>query len=482
MRNGFLGSIAALVSGAGLALGQSPAPPGPELLPSAVAPPAATGAFPPGYPVAPAGVPLAALPTDDEPPAPSADAKAGATSRWEHFQHALFGANEAKELPRASKGGAAAAIIPSPDEVKIAYRAWARAEYLLWYFNPGVATPPLATTGPASSFGIRGQNGVATVLGGSQTQYDDLNGTRLSAGVWLDEDAHMGVEASWFMLYQNTVSRTLSSDPTGAPLLARPVFDAVTQQNGVQLVAFPGALTGQVRSSASSELWGVNVDFIGSEWRGKHVWADLIVGMRYLDLEEALTVSSSATVLGNGTAAFLGNRLGTGNTVGIVDNFKTRNQFYGGEVGLRAEACLGRFFVNALGKLSIGNNHEVVMIDGGSTLAGPAGNVAVPGGLLAVSTNSRIHSRDEFTLIPEFNVKVGAYINCHFNVFVGYNYMYWSDVVRPGNQPSLVINPTVVPSNLAFGANIAGPALPAAIIKRTDFWAQGLNVGMEFRY
>jgi hypothetical protein len=211
--------------------------------------------------------------------------------------------------------------------------------------------------------------------------------------------------------------------------------------------------------------------------------ARLIAGFRYLDLEEELTVDSTATVLPLGTAAFLGQRLGPGNTVSVNDRFQTRNQFFGGTIGLRSEFCCNRFFLNLQGKLSIGNNHEVVIIEGASSLATPAGGTAtVPGGLLAVGSNSRVNSRDEFTLIPELTVKVGAYLCRNVNLFVGYNYMYWSDVARPGNQPSLIINPSQVPTNLAFGTNIGGPKAPAAIINRSDFWAQGVNFGLEVRY
>lgn len=485
MRNGFLGSIAALVSGAGLALAQSPPPTGPDVLPPVVVP--ATGAA--HGAAAPVTIPLEALPTA-EVPGPIVSEEPGEPGHEPRRRHKLFGKHEgvreaadSPDLPRSAKGGSAQNIIPSEHEVRVAYRFWARGEYLLWWINDGVAPPPLVTTGPPASFGILGQPGVRTLLGGQDIDYGEFHGARATAGLWFDEDAHLGVEVTWMMLFENSQQTNFASNAAGSPVLARPAIDAVTRTSGVQLVSFPGALTGRVGSSTSSELSGVEVNFIGSEWRGKHAWVDLIAGFRYLNLEEELTIDSTATVLPLGTAAFLGQRLGPGNTVSVSDRFQTRNQFFGGTIGLRSEFCYHRFFLNMQGKLSIGNNHEVVIIEGSSSLATPAGGSAtVPGGLLAVGSNSRVNSRDEFTLIPELSVNVGAYLCRNIKLFVGYNYMYWSDVVRPGNQPSLIINPSQVPTNLAFGLNVGGPKAPAAIINRSDFWAQGVNFGVEFRY
>ena len=90
-------------------------------------------------------------------------------------------------------------------------------------------------------------------------------------------------------------------------------------------------------------------------------------------------------------------------------------------------------------------------------------------------------SRDEFTFIPEAGAKVGFHLTNHVSLFVGYTFIYWFDVARPGDQIDRVVNPALVPSNLAFGSMV-GPNRPAVSFTRTDFWAQGVNIGLEVRY
>ena len=52
-------------------------------------------------------------------------------------------------------------------------------------------------------------------------------------------------------------------------------------------------------------------------------------------------------------------------------------------------------------------------------------------------------------------------------------------VVRPGNQIDRNINTS---QNAFYGTGIlTGPASPAPLFNRTDFWAQGVNFGLQFR-
>ncbi len=66
---------------------------------------------------------------------------------------------------------------------------------------------------------------------------------------------------------------------------------------------------------------------------------------------------------------------------------------------------------------------------------------------------------------------------------VGYSFLYVSSVARPGDQIDRVINPNTSP---AIGSNFSGavssPPHPALNVQSSDFWAQGLNFGLEFRW
>jgi hypothetical protein len=77
--------------------------------------------------------------------------------------------------------------------------------------------------------------------------------------------------------------------------------------------------------------------------------------------------------------------------------------------------------------------------------------------------------------VPEVGLTVGYQCTDHWRVFGGYNFLYWSSVARAGEQ----IDPRVN----AFSTLIPGsPRVPAFPFHSEDFWAQGLTLGVEYRY
>ena len=84
-------------------------------------------------------------------------------------------------------------------------------------------------------------------------------------------------------------------------------------------------------------------------------------------------------------------------------------------------------------------------------------------------------------MIPEIGLNVGFELFHHVRIYGGYNYMYWSDVVRPGDQLDRSINKAQLPSSLSFGP-VTPPLRPATTLQATEFWAQGFNVGVAIRY
>jgi len=68
-------------------------------------------------------------------------------------------------------------------------------------------------------------------------------------------------------------------------------------------------------------------------------------------------------------------------------------------------------------------------------------------------------------------------------LFVGYSFLYLSDVAQPGNQIDRSLNVTRIPFNtqgVAFEPG--GPTQPALNINSSSFWAQGINFGLELRF
>jgi hypothetical protein len=113
----------------------------------------------------------------------------------------------------------------------------------------------------------------------------------------------------------------------------------------------------------------------------------------------------------------------------------------------------------------------------GSTVTTVPGGAPVTtnGGLLALPTNSGHHASNDFAALPEFGVNAKFEARCNMTVNVGYSLLMLTDVARTGELIDTTIN-----SSQLFGGAIAGASRPTLFGNETDFWAQGLNIGVTF--
>jgi hypothetical protein len=366
------------------------------------------------------------------------------------------------------------------------YRFWGSAEYLYWWTKSAPNPLALATAAPATSTGAIGLPGTRTVLGGSSIDYGETNGGRLTVGTWLDCRHVLGVEVSAFLLEEQAERQAVNSTASGAPLLARPFFDVLTGVPSALLVASPGAFSGGVAVNSSSGFWGYEINGVRNLASCPDFSADLLFGYRYLDLEEDLDVFSRSTALSNAPVFFPppGTVFTTpGTSLTLADHFGARNQFYGGQLGGRAEYRFGRAFVGVLGKVALGTNHESVTVAGNSVLRVPgAAAQTATGGLLALGgANIGRATTNWFTVVPEAQLQLGFQLSDSLQAFVGYSFLYMSDVVRPASQVNPFLNPRFLPASPAFGS-VTGSAEPTRFLRQNDFWAQGVNFGVSFRY
>lgn len=382
----------------------------------------------------------------------------------------------------------------SPDDcscLKKLYPAghtWVSAEYLLWWLR-GQSTPALVTTGPGTAppaqFGVLGVPGTQVLFGGKDLDYSSTNGLRLMAGI--QGPGHLvGIEGGAFVLEQRVIRQSFTSDAAGNPVIARPFFD----QTGVgarTLTSGPGVFSGALEASTSSRLWGGEVNVTKAAFGllndCSSIELDLIGGIRYLDLSERLSLAQRSTILPNGVSAFGGNFLFAPTEIDVADSFAARNQFFGGQIGAALEFQYCHFFFYAVGKVGFGVNHETLNINGSSTAITPGGpTTTLPGGLLALPSNIGGHGHDTFAAVPEVDLNIGYQLNRHLRFFVGYDFLYWGDVVRPGNQVSnLRLSVGQIPTSPAFGT-ASNPTLPVSNLHHSDYWAHGLNAGMAFHF
>ena len=166
----------------------------------------------------------------------------------------------------------------------------------------------------------------------------------------------------------------------------------------------------------------------------------------------------------------------------------TRNQFYGSQLGSRLFVTYDHFTLDVITKIALGVTHEVIDIAGDISQTGPnplvpPGLGTFPGGLFAQPTNIGHRTSNRFSILPSLEVKLGYAFNPRTRVLVGYDLWAWDQVVRPGDQINRNVNLT---QNAVLDPNgvgqLVGPAQPAPLFKRSDFWVQGLSVGVEVRY
>lgn len=365
-------------------------------------------------------------------------------------------------------------------------RRWLSAELLIWWTSrPTLATPLLSTgTGGAQPLGTVGAPGTTILFNDSNLRYDRYVGTRVKTGYWLNPEATSGVEGGAFIAPAHGV-RFVDLSSTGVALpppvpLARPFFDVQAGAPSALTIVSPGTSSGSISISSDSLLWGGEANLVRNLSTSATVRADLVAGFRYFDLKENLGIVQDVAGDVNGNITFTGLPVAAGTTVEVADRFQTRNQFTGGQVGTRLQVlCCDCLVVSAVGMLALGPTHESLNVLGSTKLLGA--NATVPGGFLALPGNIGRQTRDEFTFIPQVGFDLGMRCGDHCRFTVGYDFLYWSRVVRPGDQINPFINLTQVPSSSTFGP-LAGPAGPVPVFRQTDFWAQGLHLGVEVSY
>jgi hypothetical protein len=339
------------------------------------------------------------------------------------------------------------------------------AEALLWWFK-GNATPPLV------SDGVLGDPNTKVFLGGKDLDTNPNPGVRLTAGYALTE--RWGVESSVFYVPTRTTSRSVSSSgQLGSIDLFVPVVDATIPGESVESISFGGFFAGRAREELSNSLLGADLNGTirvasGSTWR-----VEALGGVRYLRLRETFVLFTDSPNIPPQPA----------DVYQTTDQFDATNNFFGGQLGARGRADWGAWFVSGVVKVALGAMRQTVDIEGtlftndfndfGTPIAYPGG------GYFAAPTNIGRRTRDVFAVVPEAGLTIGYRLTPWMSVVAGYTFLYASDVVRAPRQINRNVNYSSF--DLPPGPP-TGPQEPSFKFKSSDFWAQGLNIGLAFRF
>jgi hypothetical protein len=358
------------------------------------------------------------------------------------------------------------------DEKPGGNRLWGQAEYLLWWIKDS-NIPPLATVGTTANHGAL-VPGTTILFGGDDVDNEERSGGRFTIGYWFDDCHTWGVEGSYLFLGSRSVPFAANC-PANGGVLARPFFNLSTGIQDAEDICFPGLAHGSIQINSTSRLQGFEGNAVYGLCESCCTRLELLAGFRYLELVEGLGINENVAV--EPGVPQIGGR-----TFAVSDQFDTRSQFYGGQVGIRAERSWNKFFVNATAKVALGVSEDEIHVFGQTVTTFPNGaRSAVPGGLLALGSNSGRFGHDQFAVVPEGTVNVGYQVTSWLRGYVGYTFLYDSDVVRPGNQIDLTLNQTRIPTSTNFAPS--GPNRPSVpTFAESSFWAQGINFGLELRY
>lgn len=365
--------------------------------------------------------------------------------------------------------------------------SWRSAELLLWWTR-SAQLPPMVTANPFALPTLDHPN-TLVLFGGSRPDPTGASGGRFTLGWAVGAGNRAGFEIGYQFLGTHSVTDSFRSGG-GAyePLLGVPLVNPLTGAEGVVLFGSPGQ-NATLDVSQSSRLQGWELTGLGNLAGGSGWQIHALTGYRYLMFNEGvrldLTSAFQTPLVDPAANTVPGFPSSISHRTATADQFDAHNRFHGAQFGLRTELDRGGFFAELDTKVSLGGTVEVVKASGQTVLVsdlpgGPAVSY-FPNGIFGQPTNTRRVSRSAFAVLPEAVMKVGFRFGERSRFYVGYTFLYLSHAVRAADQFDRTVDLSQArPADpLALVLPATRPILP---FDRSDFWVQGLSLGLEWRY
>lgn len=347
---------------------------------------------------------------------------------------------------------------------------WMNMDSLLW-FGQRRNSPALITSAGLGVLPVSGNAGVTDEFGGANGAPTGLlTGYSLSGGKYLDRCQKVAVGGRVFGIFQNSQTKTLTSD--GTTSLGIPFFNTSINAEDAFLVAYN---TGAVPVSSGTVTARTDLNMIGAEasgflllGRSNDHRVDLVSGYTYNKLKDSTSLVSTTR------DDFTGNLIPDGTVFTTNDLFATTNNFHGAHLGLLSSVVHKRVTLSTLAKVSFGSMNQTASVRG-YTIQDFNGTTVFPGGVLTQQSNITEFSRNTFAFLPEMRVKMGYALSECIQMTVGYSFMYWSSVALSGNQIDHTVDYTQ-----ALGG--AASTRPAFSFVDSGYWMQGVDVGLSMTY
>jgi hypothetical protein len=341
-------------------------------------------------------------------------------------------------------------------------------------------TPPLVqVVSPESAlFAIQNgelpPNATVDIFPDGGTDPGTFPGVRGILGLWLDSYPTWGFEIGYLQIFRE--SDQFEAFSGGIPVIGRNFFDVSAQRNAFLRYTHPdGSQTGYIRIDAPTQAVGGEANV---RYQGLTILADrteYLAGFRYFNLKESLTISSGSQfrdAFGNVTTSF-----------DSTESFATRNEFYGGQVGVDSHYYWGCWTLDLGSKIAFGTVSQRVGIVGSTTVTQPGQPTEfypLQSLLYVQPSNAGSYSRDEFAVMPEVSIRLGYQLTQRIRATIGYQFIGISSVVRPGSAIDVNVNPNntrfVVANQPSNAPN------PVFGFNGTEWWAQGISAGLSMNY
>lgn len=340
-------------------------------------------------------------------------------------------------------------------------RWWVEGEYLLWRVHdstPAEITGLFIGTGTNPSTGLDSTNA--------------RSGFRVTAGMWFDETHCGGFEASFFFLDQKRGWGATGTQDVGlngtSMIPPRVILNLPIDPQGD---LDPGdLLTSVLNGSSYFRLWGIEANLRRTVWWFGGFTCDILAGFRQMNLDETVSLGGDFTFSEpSPDEATPGPEDGRTVHMSTVDTVQTHDQFYGGQVG--ASFCWHwyRVTLDGTAKFAVGGTSQQIT-NGGQTMVSPgliepspgAGFLfrpaaTLPGGLIS-STPLTTTNRTRISVLPELRADLGYQLTPNLRAYIGYNFIWWTNVAIVGDQSSVTTTGT------------------------RDIWFQGLDAGFQLRF
>lgn len=376
-------------------------------------------------------------------------------------------------------------------------------DYLHMWVKNAPLSVPLVSTGPIATthhglLGMPGTGADSTVLygapfapakGGNDSQsFGSSPGTRATIGVYLDPGRRYAVEASGFVLSLRSAGYQAQGDASGYPILGVPVHNSLAYQIG-SMTIFPGEdslpfslpndptrtrgngiITGGVAIKNTIDLWGAGIRGRVSLYRDPRWDITASAGFRYLSLSEGFRmVTDIQGVSGPYTGQF----------GEVRDYFTTANHFYGADFGVKVAYRRGPWRAELSAQVAPGLARQTVGVAGGYTSINFGPQASGPEGIFAQPSNEGRRSSSRFAVVTEAGLSVSYDLTSNIALTLGYEHLYYSSVVRPTDQID-----RNVPKGQTFlqAAPTISTTSPSRRFHTTDFYAQGITLGLQLRF